>query len=260
MPLSRLQRWLCLSLLCLLTLFPVGTVAAANSSLVSSHAGDASQSTALITQNPDLHGPFEVEDEVEESEGPRPPFPSRRATLDLPRLYASEAEPSSRSNRPTSGVGLVKADDPILLIDEAREKGEKWIEVLLGEQKLIAWEGNQRIREFIISSGVQGHETVRGTFRMWVRTRTQTMSGGNRATGTYYSLPNVEWVQYFYEDFAFHGTYWHDNFGVPMSHGCVNMTNEDAEWLFLWAMPEWDGDTGWLASSEENATLVHVRD
>ncbi|RME65323.1 MAG: L,D-transpeptidase [Caldilineae bacterium] len=116
------------------------------------------------------------------------------------------------------------------------------------------------VKEFIVSTGLPGTPTVQGVFRMWVRVRVQTMSGGNRASGTYYSLPNVEWVQYFYEDYSFHGTYWHNNFGHPMSHGCVNMRNEDAEWLFKWAMPEWDGERDWLRTDDANATLVYIHE
>ena len=86
------------------------------------------------------------------------------------------------------------------------------------------------------------------------------MSGGDRAAGTYYSLPNVEWVQYFYQDYSFHGTYWHNNFGNPMSHGCVNMTNEDAEWLFCWIMPEYADETRWLHATEDNAVLVYIHE
>jgi len=54
-------------------------------------------------------------------------------------------------------------------------------------------------------------------------------------SGPGYNLPNVQFVAYFYRDYAMHGTYWHDNFGHPMSHGCVNLRNIDAEWLYGWA-------------------------
>ena len=50
-----------------------------------------------------------------------------------------------------------------------------------------------------------------------------------------YYLPNVPYVQYFYRDYAIHGTYWHNNFGTPMSHGCVNLTIPDSQWIFNWA-------------------------
>ena len=54
-------------------------------------------------------------------------------------------------------------------------------------------------------------------------------------SGPGYSLPNVEWVSYFVKSYAIHGTYWHNNFGTPMSHGCVNMRVREAKWLFNWA-------------------------
>jgi lipoprotein-anchoring transpeptidase ErfK/SrfK len=131
---------------------------------------------------------------------------------------------------------------------------EKWIDVDLGDQRVVAYEGTSPVRAFTISSGLPGTPTVTGTFRIWVRTPRQTMSGPG------YSLPNVQWVQYFYGDYAFHGAYWHSNWGRPMSRGCINMRNEDAEWLYKWAMPEWNGEQGWLYPSEENATLVVVRE
>ena len=84
------------------------------------------------------------------------------------------------------------------------------------------------------------------------------MSGGSPAYGTY-SLPGVKWVQYFYSDYSFHGTYWHDDFGVPKSHGCLNMTNTDAKWLFDWAGPVWDGKADWFRSAKDNpGTLVII--
>jgi lipoprotein-anchoring transpeptidase ErfK/SrfK len=84
------------------------------------------------------------------------------------------------------------------------------------------------------------------------------MYGGNRAAGTYYYLRNVPWVQYFYEDYAFHGTTWHANFGRPASRGCINMRTDEAAWLFEWASPTFDGQ-GWFISDGENpGTLVIV--
>jgi lipoprotein-anchoring transpeptidase ErfK/SrfK len=61
----------------------------------------------------------------------------------------------------------------------------------------------------------------------------QTMNG--YLLGYDYYLPDVPYVMYFFEDFAIHGTYWHSNFGTPMSHGCVNVSTPDAGWLFNWA-------------------------
>jgi lipoprotein-anchoring transpeptidase ErfK/SrfK len=107
--------------------------------------------------------------------------------------------------------------------------GERWIEVNLSEQRLYAWEGDVLLDSFLVSTGTWAHPTVTGTFSIWNKTRIQAMSGPG------YYLPNVPWVMYFYEDYGIHGTYWHNNFGTPMSHGCVNMTIPDAEWLYNWA-------------------------
>ncbi len=135
---------------------------------------------------------------------------------------------------------------------------EKWIDVDLSEQRVVAYEGTQPVRSFIVSTGLPGTPTVTGTFRIWAKTPLQDMYGGNRAAGDYYYLEDVPWVQYFYEDYAFHGTYWHNNFGRPMSRGCVNMTIEDAKWLFDWASPAMDR-SGWLFSDADNpGTLVLV--
>ena len=145
-------------------------------------------------------------------------------------------------------------------LDRARARGEKWIEVSLNDQTLYAWRGDRLVNRFIISSGVDDNPTVTGLFRVWARTAAQTMDGGDRASGTYYSLPNVQWVQYFHHGYAFHGAYWHNNFGTPMSHGCVNLTVEDAEWLFNWAFPAWNGSGAWLRTNENDATLVWVHE
>ncbi len=135
---------------------------------------------------------------------------------------------------------------------------ERWIDVDLSEQRVVAYEGTRPVRGFIVSTGLPGTPTVTGTFRIWAKTTIQDMTGGNRAAGDYYYLKDVQWVQYFYEDYAFHGTYWHNNFGRPMSRGCVNMTNEDAKWLFDWASPE-QPNNGWLFSDADNpGTLVLV--
>lgn len=129
---------------------------------------------------------------------------------------------------------------------------EKWIDVDLSEQRVVAYEGTSPTKTFIISSGRNGTPTVTGTFRIWAKNPAQLMSGPG------YYLPNVQWVQYFYQDYSFHGTYWHSNFGAPMSHGCINMTNADAKWLYDWASPE-NPDQKWLISENlQDSTLVVV--
>ena len=107
--------------------------------------------------------------------------------------------------------------------------GVRWIEVNLSTQSVYAWEGDVLMNSFIVSTGTWQTPTVVGTFNVWNKTRIQTMSGPG------YSLPNVPFVMYFYQGYGFHGTYWHNNFGTPMSHGCINLTIPDSEWLYKWA-------------------------
>lgn len=117
----------------------------------------------------------------------------------------------------------------------------KRIEVDLTNQRVYAFENDQMIFNFLISSGTWGR-TPNGNFKIWTKIRSQKMSGGSKALGTYYYLPNVPYIMFFYNDqypkqmgYSFHGTYWHNNFGVPMSHGCVNMKTDEAAQLFSWA-------------------------
>ena len=160
-------------------------------------------------------------------------------------------------------------DEPSTQLDNSEQEAaavespptnEKWIDVDLGSQTVVAYEAGTPVNSFIISSGLPGTPTVTGEFRIWAKTSIQDMYGGNRAAGTYYYLEDVQWVQYFFEDYAFHGTYWHNNFGQPMSRGCINMQNEDAKWLFEWARPQ-TVQAGWLISDAANrGTLVIVHE
>ncbi len=113
---------------------------------------------------------------------------------------------------------------------------EKWIEVDLAKQELKAYEGNKVVFDFPISSG-RWFPTPKGTFNIWYKTRYQKMEGGSKDLGTYYNLPNVPNNMFFYQGFAIHGAYWHNNFGHPMSHGCVNAPLAQAAQLFEWAGP-----------------------
>ena len=130
------------------------------------------------------------------------------------------------------------------------ENGERWIRVDLSEQTVVAYDGRAalaRLHHFVRAAKVPHRHRQ---FRIRVKVPSQNMTGGDRAVaGDYYNLDNVQWVQYFYEDYSFHGTYWHNDFGTPKSHGCLNMTISDAKWLFDWAGPTWDGVTQWYGSS-----------
>ena len=103
----------------------------------------------------------------------------------------------------------------------------RYIDVNLSEQTLYAFEGTKLVNQFLVSTGKTG-PTPTGEFSVYGKTRSQTMDGPG------YSLPNVEWISWWSGDYSIHGTYWHNNFGNPMSHGCINASNGDAEWIYNW--------------------------
>ena len=103
------------------------------------------------------------------------------------------------------------------------------IVILLHAQAIYAYENGVLQKAVRVSTGKKATPTVKGDHKIWLKRRSQTMSGED------YSLDNVEWVMYFYRDYAIHGTWWHTNFGQPMSHGCVNLTNTDAQWFYEFA-------------------------
>lgn len=107
--------------------------------------------------------------------------------------------------------------------------GEKWIDVNVTTQTLSAYEGDKLVFTTKVSTGVRRYPTVLGRFRIRTKLRSQTMVGPG------YYLPNVPYVMYFYAGYAIHGTYWHNDFGRPRSHGCVNLSIPDAKWLYEWA-------------------------
>lgn len=152
----------------------------------------------------------------------------------------------------------IPKEDTVVLGTTNSAGEEKWIEVSLPEQKVRAWEGSKKLMEFPISSG-RWAPTPTGTFNIWSKTRSQTMSGGSRALGTYYNLPNVPNNMFFHKGFALHGAYWHNNFGTPMSHGCVNEPLANAAEIFEWAGPVIpSGQNAVMASSENPGTRVWV--
>ena len=108
-------------------------------------------------------------------------------------------------------------------------EGRKWIEVNLTNQTLTAWQGDAAVLHTNISSGTSATPTVTGRFSVGWKLDSQ------RMTGPGYDLPGVPWVMYFYGAYAIHGAYWHNNFGTPMSHGCVNMRPGEAGILYEWA-------------------------
>jgi LysM repeat protein len=111
----------------------------------------------------------------------------------------------------------------------ASSGSEKWIDINLSTQTLVAYSGQTAVFRALVSTGTWRYPTVVGTFRIYVKYVSTRMRGPG------YDLPNVPYTMYFYHGYGMHGTYWHNNFGTPMSHGCVNLSTPDARWLFNWA-------------------------
>ena len=111
----------------------------------------------------------------------------------------------------------------------APSNGYRYIEINLSNQTLTAWQGGTAMLHTSVSTGTSRTPTVTGRFPIYMKLSSQHM------TGPGYSLPGVPWVMYFYQGYAIHGTYWHNNFGTPMSHGCINMRTNEAEFLYSWA-------------------------
>lgn len=137
---------------------------------------------------------------------------------------------------------------------------EKWIEVDLFEQTLAAYEGDRIVYATLVSSGLPYWKTETGLFRMWGKVRQAPMSG-RAGYPDYYYLEDVPYAMYFYNAFALHTAYWHDRFGFPHSHGCVNLAPQDAQWLFDWVTPTAGQAANWTMSTGENqGTWVWVHD
>jgi len=157
------------------------------------------------------------------------PAPSPSPTLrPSPSPTAPRAAPPTPTLRPTAIRPSRPRPSPSPLPAGPPFPG-RWIRVDLSDQELIAYEGETPILRTKVSTGRPGTPTVTGTFRIYLKLRSQTM------TGPGYRLPNVPYVMYFYQGYALHGTYWHNNFGHPMSHGCVNLPTPIAAQLYEWA-------------------------
>lgn len=107
--------------------------------------------------------------------------------------------------------------------------GARWIDVDLTHQMIYAYEGNTVVNSFLVSTGTWQYPTVTGQYHIYIKLRYKDMSGPG------YYLPNVPYTMFFYQGYAIHGTYWHNNFGTPMSHGCVNLSIPDSEWMYNFA-------------------------
>lgn len=139
-------------------------------------------------------------------------------------------------------------DSELTPISPDIEPGQKRVDVSIAEQRLWAYEEGELVLDTKVSTGIPGMPTnngiptatPRGSFYIFNKMPVRHMGNGQLTSEVgAYELPGVPWVTYFHEwGVAFHGTYWHDNYGNEMSHGCVNMTPDEAKWIYRWATPE----------------------
>jgi hypothetical protein len=139
-------------------------------------------------------------------------------------------------------------------------KGERWIDVDLDTQILVAYEGKLPVYATMISSGSREHPTETGIYRMWLKESESDMKGLGGEDP--YSVATVPWTQFYSPEngLALHTAYWHDGFGTPRSHGCLNMAPRDARWLYFWSDPQ--VPPGWTMAAgvtEAPGSLVRVR-
>ena len=137
---------------------------------------------------------------------------------------------------------------------------ERWIDIDLDKQILVAFEGELAVYATLISSGAKDTPTQTGLYRVWLKESEADMK--NLKAEDPYSVATVPWTQFFYpeDDLALHTAYWHDGFGKTKSHGCVNLAPRDARWLYYWSDPQMP--PGWTMTTgvvEAPGSVVRVR-
>ena len=146
---------------------------------------------------------------------------------------------------------------------EGASASERWLDVNVEEQVLVAYEGDRAVFATLVSTGraSRAHATPLGAFRIWVKLAYSDMDNLQRQdVERNYAIESVPWVQYFEGSNGLHAAFWHDDFGRRRSHGCVNLSPRDARFIFDFTGPALP--PGWeaiLPTPNERATLVQVR-
>ncbi|HSO31654.1 MAG TPA: L,D-transpeptidase [Labilithrix sp.] len=144
---------------------------------------------------------------------------------------------------------------------------EKWVDVNVKTQTLVAYEGDRPVFATAVSTGLEDrsdkekdHHTPTGTWRIREKHIAATMDGDVASDGPY-SIEDVPWIMYFNGSYALHGAFWHNQFGRTKSHGCVNLAPLDAKALFAWTEPHVpEGWHGVMSTNEKPGTRVVVHD
>lgn len=145
---------------------------------------------------------------------------------------------------------------------------ERWIDVDISEQTLVVFEGDRPVYATLLSSGKESsvkakdHSTPRGMWRVREKHVVATMDGDGSAAGDLpYSIEDVPYIMYFHKSYATHGAFWHRNYGIQMSHGCINLAPLDAKWVFFYADPPVPpGFHGTWSSDDNKGSMIVVHD
>ena len=159
----------------------------------------------------------------------------REDTEGVDGLALGDTSGVARSFADQLAAGDASYDLPVEVTPFETVSVARTIEVDLSEQRIYLRENDQVVDSWYISSGRVGAETFTGRYRIGWKLASQDMKGTSRDTGTAYTQPDVPWVMYFNGNQAFHGAYWHNNFGNRMSAGCVNMPPWRAKYLYDWS-------------------------
>jgi len=186
-------------------------------------AQSAATATSVPTEVPPTAAPTEAP--------PATPTeaPTQEPTLEQQPTPAATATPGAITLEIVPDTPTSEYVTPKPATEIAVGNGKRWIDVDLTNQRVYAYEGDVVVNSFIVSTGTWLTPTVTGSYKIYVKYRSASMSGPG------YYLPDVPYIMYFFGDYGLHGTYWHNNFGTPMSHGCVNLRTEDAQWLYSWS-------------------------
>ncbi|MGH2550702.1 MAG: L,D-transpeptidase [Thermomicrobiales bacterium] len=179
----------------------------------------------------------------------------RDGTVKLAPLGARGAQalgvdlsPIDQGDLPEFSESLFKTAENPDPVGDISAPGRKWVEVNISQERLWAYQGDTVVMTTLVSTGLAPNHTERGTFHIWMKFEKQTMSGFTGGTGevvslgdtpvaggTHYEVKDVPNVMYVNTDAeALHGAYWHNNFGQPMSHGCINLPLDVAAWMYGW--------------------------
>lgn len=134
-----------------------------------------------------------------------------------------------------------------------------WIDVLLSEQMLALYQGDQLVFLTLISSAKKGHRTPTGLFQIYSKSTAWDLASLANASDQYF-IEQDPWVMHYYPRYAIHSAFWHANFGIPSSHGCINLSPRDAKYIFDRVFPELP--KGWRTvkqTAKDQGTIVRIR-